>query len=397
MIYPWQQTQWEKITRLLKTERLPHAMLLYGNQGLGKADFAITLANAVLCQQPTADHQACGVCKACQLLSSNTHPDLHYLTPVAAATSKSKNPVRSIRIDEIRVLCEKLNQTSQYSGFRVAILDQAELLTLSAANSLLKTLEEPGAKVLILLITARTHRLPVTIRSRCQLLRFTIPDTSQSLHWLKHNQQPGLTDGQLQQSLKYASGSPLAALDYLQQAEHQEVLAEAMTASVSGKNSLDYAAKLAKFSKLRTLEGMMSWATDLAKLQSTHMDVGSVENAGAIFPPTHMDVGSVENAGAIFPPTQMDVASVENAYVHGRTIVGQSRSNCRGATSLPSAGDTDITNEQYRVKLQVLAKKVNKHRLYRFYDTLNFNLLHSSIAVNEQLLWESLLLSWDNL
>lgn len=363
MIYPWQQTQWEKITRLLKTERLPHAMLLYGNQGLGKADFAITLANAVLCQQPTADHQACGVCKACQLLSSNTHPDLHYLTPVAAATSKSKNPVRSIRIDEIRVLCEKLNQTSQYSGFRVAILEQAELLTLSAANSLLKTLEEPGAKVLILLISARTHRLPVTIRSRCQLLRFTIPDTSQSLHWLKHNQQPGLTDGQLQQSLKYASGSPLAALDYLQQAEHQEVLAEAMTASVSGKNSLDYAVKLAKFSKLRTLEGMMSWATDLAKLQSTHMDVGSVENA----------------------------------YVHGRTVVGQSRSNCRGATSLPSAGDTDITNEQYRVKLQVLAKKVNKHRLYRFYDTLNFNLLHSSIAVNEQLLWESLLLSWDNL
>jgi hypothetical protein len=212
------------------------------------------------------------------------------------------------------------------------------------------------------------------------LLRFTIPDTSQSLHWLKHNQQPGLTDSQLQQSLKYASGSPLAALDYLQQAEHQEVLAEAMTASVSGKNSLDYAVKLAKFSKLRTLEGMMSWATDLAKLQSTHMDVGSVENAGAIFPPTHMDV-----------------ASVENAYVHGRTVVGQSRSNCRGATSLPSAGDTDITNEHYRVKLQVLAKKVNKHRLYRFYDTLNFNLLHSSIAVNEQLLWESLLLSWDNL
>ena len=364
MIYPWQQLQWKKITRLLKTERLPHAMLLYGNQGLGKADFAITLANAVLCQQPTADHQACGLCKACQLLSSNTHPDLYYLKPVAPATSKSKNPVRSIRIDEIRVLCEKLNQTSQYGGFRVAILDQAELLTLSAANSLLKTLEEPGAKVLILLVTSRTHRLPVTIRSRCQLLRFTIPDASQSLHWLKHNQQPALSDSQLQQSLKYASGSPLAALDYLQQAEHQEVLAQAMTASVSGKNSLDYAVKLAKFSKLRTLEGMMSWATDVAKLKSTHMDVGSVENAGAIFPPTHMDVGSVENAGA---------------------------------TSLPSASDTDITNEQYRVKLQVLAKKVNKHRLYRFYDTLNFNLLHSSIAVNEQLLWESLLLSWDNL
>jgi len=343
MIYSWQQTQWQKISQLLKTERLPHAMLLYGNQGLGKADFAVTLANSVLCQQPAADHQACGLCKACQLLAANTHPDLYYLKPTAPPTSKSKNPVLSIRIDDIRALCEKLNQTSQYGGFRVAILDQAELLTLSAANSLLKTLEEPGKNVLILLVTSRTHRLPVTIRSRCQLLRFTMPDESQSLHWLKHNQQPNqqhrqqqesLTDSQLQQSLKYAFGSPLAALDYLQQAgqqgDHREVLCEAMTASVSGKNALDYAAKLAKFAKVQTLEGMMSWVADVAKLQSC-------------------------------------------------------------------GSDTEITNEQYRVKLQVLAKKVNQQRLYRFYDQLNFNLLHSSIALNEQLLWESLLLSWDNL
>ena len=330
MIYPWQQAQWQKITQLIKTERLPHAMLLYGNQGLGKADFAAALANAVLCQQPTADFQACGLCKACQLLAANTHPDLYYLKPTAPATSKSKNPVRSIRIDDIRVLCEKLNQTSQYGGFRVAILNQAELLTLSAANSLLKTLEEPGKNVLILLVTARTHRLPVTIRSRCQLMRFTMPDEMQSLHWLKDNQQPEFSDSQLQQSLKYAFGSPLSALDYLQEAEYQEVLSEAMTASISGKNSLDYAAKLATFAKIRILEGMMSWATDLARL-------------------------------------------------------------------LSCGAEAQITNEQYRSNLQKLAKKVNQQRLYRFYDQLNFNLLHSSIAVNEQLLWENLLLSWDNL
>ena len=329
MIYPWQQGQWQKITRLLKAERLPHAMLLYGNPGLGKTDFAVKLANALLCQQPASDHQACGVCKACQLLAANTHPDLHYIKPTAPATSKSKNPLRSIRIDDIRVLCEKLNQSSLYGGFRLAVIEQVELLTLSAANSLLKTLEEPGENVLILLVTARTHRLPVTIRSRCQLMRFTMPDESQSLHWLK-DRQPGFSDSQLQQSLKYAFGSPLTAVDYLQEVEHQEVLSEAMIASVSGKNSLDSAVKLAKFAKVRTLEGMMSWALDVSKLQS---------------------------CGA----------------------------------------ETEITNEQYRSSLQVLAQKVNQQRLYRFYDQLNFNLLHSSIAVNEQLLWESLLLSWDNL
>ncbi len=328
-MFPWQQTQWTQITQLLKTERLPHAMLLYGNQGLGKADFAVTLANSLLCKSPTPDHQACGLCKACQLLAANTHPDLYYLKPTAPGTSRSKNPVLSIRIDDIRILCEKLNQTSQYGGFRVAILNQAEQLTLQAANSLLKTLEEPGENVLILLVTARTHRLPVTIRSRCQLMRFTMPDETQSLRWLKKN-HPGFTESQLRQALKFAFASPLSALNYLQESEHQDILSGAMTASVSDKSSLDYTAKLANYPKIQTLEAMMIWASDLAKLQACGLD-------------------------------------------------------------------TTITNEQYRNELQRLAKKVNQQRLYRFVDQLNFNILHSAIAVNEQLLWENLLLSWDNL
>lgn len=329
MIYPWQETQWLKINQLLKAERLPHALLLHGNQGLGKADFAVALAHAVLCQQPTAEQQSCGYCQACQLLAAKTHPDLYTLTPTAPVASKSKNPVLSIRIDDIRYLCEKLNQTSQYGGFRVAIVNSAEQLTLQAANSLLKTLEEPGKNVLIMLVTARTHRLPATIRSRCQSLRFILPDERLSLRWLKDN-QPDFTESQRHQSLKLAFSSPLSAAAYLQETEYQEVLSAAMTALISGKNSLPYATTLAKFPKVRTLEGMLAWASDLAKLQSC-------------------------------------------------------------------GTQTQITNEQYRLKLQKLAKKVNKQRLYSFVDQLNFNLLHSAIAVNEQLLWENLLLSWDNL
>ena len=136
MIHPWQQTQWQHIQQLIESDRLPHGMLLLGNHGLGKADFSFAMANAVLCKQPTADHQACGHCKACQLLAADTHPDLYHLTPKAPPNSKSANPVLSIRVDDIRVLCDKLNQTSQYGGYRVAIIDQAEYLTISAANSL---------------------------------------------------------------------------------------------------------------------------------------------------------------------------------------------------------------------------------------------------------------------
>jgi len=361
MIYPWQQSQWQQVNQLVSSQRLPHALFLQGNQGLGKAGFAVSLASALLCKQPAADHQACGMCKPCQLLAAATHPDLHYLRPTAKENSKSKKPALSIRIEDIRALCEKLNQTSQYGGYRIAILDQADQLTLSAANSLLKTLEEPGNNVLIILISARAQRLPVTIRSRCQTLRFTVPEENQSLLWLKQNipaqeQQAGSQrtssqrasskqggpqptgspqsvppdEKQLKEALKHAFGSPLAALDRLQDAEHQQLIAEAMTAAISGKNSLDYSAKLAQSAKFQTLEAMLTWASDLTKLVSCGPEV-------------------------------------------------------------------EIINDQYRDKLQALANKVNQQRLFRFYDQLNFNILHASIAVNEQLLWENLLLSWDNL
>lgn len=330
-MYPWQQSQWQQVTQLITTNRLPHAIFLQGNQGLGKTDFAVSLGSAVLCKQPTADHQACGSCPSCQLLAAGTHPDLYHLKPVPADNTKSKKPTLNIRIDDIRRLCSQLNQTSQYGGYRVAILEQADQLTLAAANSLLKTLEEPGRDTLIILTSARAHRLPVTIRSRCQLMRFTVPDVSQSLSWLAQQPQAaGVAEKQLQQALHYAFDSPLSALDYLQEAEPQQVLAEAMIAAVSGKSSLPYAAKLAKYGKVAMLEGMLSWASDLTKLKA---------------------------CGA----------------------------------------DASITNEQHRNKLLALANKVNQQRLFRFHDQINFNVLHASIAVNEQLLWENLLLSWDNL
>jgi len=335
MTYPWQKSQWQQISQLLETDRLPHALLFHGNQGLGKADFANALAGAVLCNQPTEHHQACGTCSACNLLAAKTHPDMYYLEPTTSGKSKSANPVVNIRIDDIRQLCGKLNQTSQFSGYRVAILNQADKLTISAANSLLKTLEEPGDKVLLILVTAQTYRLPITIRSRCQSIRFNMPDEQISLEWLLSHvatMENGTTytAQQIQHALKLAYGSPLATIGYLNDEEYQQVLSDALTAKISGKNSLDFATKLSKFPKVKSLEALLSWTSDLTKLTT-----------------------------------------------------------CRA--------ECEIVNEQHRSTLQRLAKTVNSQRLFRFHDQLNFNILHSAIAVNEQLLWESLLLSWDNI
>lgn len=330
MIYPWHNTHWQQISTALQSEQLPHALLLQGSEGVGKAAFAQELANAVLCQQPEANRQACGKCQACKLIAANTHPDLYLLQPTAKENTKSTKPALSIRIENIRSLCEKLNKTSQFGGYRVAVLNKAEQLTISAANSLLKTLEEPGQNVLIILVSARPQRLPITIRSRCQSLRFAIPDEKEALEWLQKNQKTATDPAQLQQALRYAHGSPLTALDYLDDFEHLQLLSDAMTATSRGKNSLEYAVKLAKLSKVKTLEGMSSWVTDLTKM-------------------------------------------------------------------LTCGPEVEIINERYRSDLQSVAKKANQQRVFRFHEQLNFNLLHSAIAVNEQLLWENLLLSWDNL
>lgn len=333
MVFPWQSIYWQQVSTLIESKRLPHAMLLQGNEGLGKFEFAQALAHAVLCQQPDENHHACGKCQSCMLIAAETHPDLYLLQPTAKENSKSTKPALSIRIENIRVLCEKLNQTSQYGGYRVAILDQAEQLTTSAANSLLKTLEEPGQNVLILLVSARPQRLPITIRSRCQSMRLSVPDEGQALAWLQQaakEKQAEVDPAQIPQALRYAHGSPLTALTYLADFEHLQVLSDAMTASIQGKNSLEYALKLAKLSKVETLEGMVGWATDLTKLQTC-------------------------------------------------------------------GPDAEIVNERYRANLQAVANKANQQRVFRFHEQLNFNLQHSAIAVNEQLLWENLLLSWDNL
>lgn len=331
-MFPWHSEQWQNVSRLIGSGQLPHALLLFGNQGLGKVDFAFNLAGAVLCQQPDSGHQACGQCSACQLLAAKTHPDLYYLEPVEKKNSTSKKPVLRIRIEDVRALCDSLNRTSQFGGYRVAILDQAEQMTLEAANSLLKTLEEPGAQVLILLVSSRPNRLPVTIRSRCQRLRFSMPAESQAIEWLRQNvpKQPAMPVEDLQQALKYAHGSPLAARQQLENSEQNQIIAEAMTAAIVGRDSLQYADKLARLDKVRTLEAMQDWLSDLSRL-----------------------------------------------------------SRC--------GSEAEIINSRYRRQLLAKAQQANPQRLFRFHDQLNFNLSNSTIALNEPLLWENLLLSWDNL
>src|SRR3990167_5981854 len=160
--------------------RFPHALLCLGPTGLGKVNFAKTLAMTLLCdiEKPAA----CGQCRSCLLFQAGNHPDFYELSPEA----KSK----SIKIDQVRELIAALSQTSSRPRGQVALIHPAELMNRACSNALLKTLEEPSGSVVILLVANQFGALPATIVSRCQRLVFTPPPIEQATLWLQQ-QLPG--------------------------------------------------------------------------------------------------------------------------------------------------------------------------------------------------------------
>lgn len=196
---PWQGSQWAGLVALANSGRLPHALLLAGPSGTGKTAFAARLAELVLCAESGA--QPCGACRHCRLAAAGSHPDLMNVRPEA--------PGKAVLIEAVRTLRDFCAARPHQGGWRVALIEPAEALTHSAANALLKTLEEPGTRTLLLMIAHQPGHLPATIRSRCRLLRFPEPDRQTALTWLRE-QLPERQD--LEQLLHHAGGRPLRAL-----------------------------------------------------------------------------------------------------------------------------------------------------------------------------------------
>lgn len=148
------------LERLVATGRLPHAVLLAGPKGIGKALVAHTLAAAILCQAAAA--KPCGICVACRRLTAGAHPDLHCFAGNGD----------SLKIEQMRDLQSTVALSPVMGERRVVIIEDAERLTLPAANSLLKILEEPGPGLLFILTAGSVHSLLNTIVSRCRIFRF---------------------------------------------------------------------------------------------------------------------------------------------------------------------------------------------------------------------------------
>ena len=202
--YPWHESLWDSFNQTIEQGRLAHALMLNGPQGIGKERLAMTLAQRLLCTAEMSKY-ACGTCKSCQLMTAGNHPDLSILEP--------EDEGKKILIEPVRKLCTLLSKTAQQGGWKVAIIMPAESMNISASNALLKSLEEPQGKTLLILMSHRPGMVSATIRSRCQKTNLALPDPQIATQWLAE------ITGNLEQSaatLALATGRPLLALEYLQ-------------------------------------------------------------------------------------------------------------------------------------------------------------------------------------
>ena len=201
-LLPWHQSTVEQLRGAWKVGRLPHALLIAGADGLGKRDLAAWLSAAALCERSREALERCGECASCKLISAGSHPDLTWVSP--------EEDKQQVSVDQIRGACEKLHKTSYRQGYKVAVIFPAHQMTVNAANSLLKTLEEPAPMSLLILLTSQPSVLPPTVRSRCQQISIRKPSAEEALRWLQA-EVPKAASPAL---LEFAGGAPLKALDY---------------------------------------------------------------------------------------------------------------------------------------------------------------------------------------
>jgi DNA polymerase-3 subunit delta' len=201
-LLPWHEVAVTQLQSAWAASRLPHALLLQGADGLGKKALAMWLACAVLCERSQTGLQHCGDCANCKLVSAGSHPDLLWITP--------EEGKQQISVDQIRATSERLSKTSYLGGYKIAIVEPAHQMTHSAANSLLKTLEEPPPQSLLVLLTSRASSLPATVRSRCQRIAVLRPQGEVALAWLASTTGTAASA----QLLEFAGGAPLRAIEF---------------------------------------------------------------------------------------------------------------------------------------------------------------------------------------
>ena len=196
---PWLHAAQQRLRGAYEAARLPHSLLLLSAPGLGAEQLATWGTALALCDSPGP--RPCDACASCRLLRSDTHPDTHIV--------RLEEDAQQIKIDQVRELIDSLTLKSYRGGYKVGVIEGAEALNANGANAFLKTLEEPAANTLLIMIATPNHRLPATIASRCLRLSLRPPATQVAVEWLR-SKSPAVK--QWGAALALAGGAPLLAL-----------------------------------------------------------------------------------------------------------------------------------------------------------------------------------------
>jgi DNA polymerase-3 subunit delta' len=195
---PWLKGAQQRIRTAFDAGRLPHSLLLLSVPGLGAEQLANWIAALALCE--SAGERPCGVCASCKLLRADSHPDAHAV--------RLDEDAQQIKVDQVRELIESLATTSYRGGYKVGVIENAEALNANGANAFLKTLEEPSADTVLIMIARPNHRLPATIASRCLRLSLRPPPAEMAIDWLRAHSEAD----EWSAALALAGGAPLLAL-----------------------------------------------------------------------------------------------------------------------------------------------------------------------------------------
>jgi DNA polymerase-3 subunit delta' len=302
-IAPWLEPLWHGFD----FKRFPHAVLIHGQAGIGKFEFAIELAKALLCESlEDGLHKPCNSCEACYWFASANHPDFvalvpethRKLLPHATYETDSDSPQKlkknqadsdsdgtekkekkNISIEDVRSAIENLSIGSHRGGNRIVLVYPLEMLRPDSANTLLKSLEEPPQNTIFVLLADRLDRVLPTIRSRCRLIAMPRPDRNSGMMWLSEQLAsfPNILilEDEIKAIYDEQGGAPFAAFNFIVaksigdekdeltiDLQASRYLLRAMAQGIK-VNGFDVAEKTHKARFASLLASMQRWVSDL--------------------------------------------------------------------------------------------------------------------------------------
>jgi DNA polymerase-3 subunit delta' len=201
---PWIQQSLQEFNMLVQQDRMPHALIIYGNKHIGKLELAQHIVTEITGVDVGGDNLVVDDTTTNILIRNSQYKGLVYCQKELAKSSKTKQTSKVISVHQVRKMCDFLEKTSE--NIQIGIIDAGDDMHMSASNALLKTLEEPRNNTLIIILAHQLSRIPITVLSRCQKLHLSAD--KESFDWVQQQVTDTITTEQIQKLFKENNNTP---------------------------------------------------------------------------------------------------------------------------------------------------------------------------------------------